>query len=360
MRLYNKIELLLLTLLTSFQTFGQQQLVAEPEVANVGEILYQQPRTIAYRLINKTAQPITITSVISSCGCTEVSWPNTPIPAGEAAQLSATYDARMLGTFQKEIEVYTNVSSEPIYLTFQGRVVADASDYSGSFPVDFGNIKLSTSTIEFDDVNLGDHPEAHIMVLNNSRKTFRPQLMHLPSYLSATYHPEQLAAGRVGRIALRLNSERLLGYGLSQTSIYMARFMGDKVGPDNEIDVSAILLPTLPKLTAEEMAKAPILVTETDTLDFTESLQKKSRKVKKSITIGNAGKTMLTVHSVQVYGRAVTVSVGSRKIKPDGTTKLTMTIDTRALQQRKTEPRVLLITNDPRHPKTILTCKVKN
>lgn len=346
-----------LVVLLPTAALAQGHLVAESEVLNVGEILYQSPRTLTYRLVNRGNAATSITSVVPSCGCTQVKCPTTPIPAGEAVELTAIFDARTLGTFQKEIEVYADGASEPLYLTFQGRVVADASDYSGTFPVDMGTVKLSTADIEFDDVNMGDRPEANIMVLNNTRNTLRPQLMHLPSYLTATYHPEQLAAGRVGRIALKLNTERLLGYGLTQTTIYMARQLGDKVSSDNEIDISAVLLPKLPKRTAEQMAKAPALVVETDTIDFAPQLQKHRGKVKQTITIGNAGQTPLTVYSVQVYGNALTVKLSERKIKPDGKAKLVVTLDAERLHRQKKEPRVLIVTDDPRRPKTILTCK---
>lgn len=337
--------------------WAQSALEAEPEVANVGEVLYQNRRTLTYKLRNIGDSPVSITTVLPSCECTDVHWPQTPIGAGETAELTATFFARTLGSFQKEIEVYTDRDAEPLYLTFQGRVVADASDYGGTFPVDMGSVRLSTATVEFDDVNRGDHPEVHIMVLNNSRTTLRPQLMHLPSYLSATYYPEQLAAGRVGRITLSLNSERLLTYGLTQTNIYMARYMGDKVSADNEIDVSAVLLPRLPKQSPEELARAPQFVVETDTLDFAEQLRKARGKVKKTITIGNAGQSPLTVYSVQVYGNALTVSVGKKKIAPATSTKLTVTLDAAKLRRQKTEPRVLIITDDPRRPKTTLVIK---
>ncbi len=332
--------------------------MAEVDVVNVGEILYQTPRTLSYRLVNRGNSPVTITAVVPSCGCTQVRYPQTPIAAGADAELTATYDARTLGTFQKEIEVYVDGAAEPIYLTFQGRVVADASDYGGGFPVDMGTVKLSTNEIEFSDVNMGDHPEANIMVLNNSRQTLRPQLMHLPTYLSATYHPEQLAAGRVGRIALKLNTERLLSYGLSQTTVYMSRQMGDKVGDDNEIDVSAILLPHMPKRTAQQMADAPKLVVEVDTLDFTTLMAKKKKSYKQTITVGNAGRQPLNVYSVQAFGRSATVKLSSRKIAPDGKARLTVILDRERLARQKAAPRLLIITDDPHRQKTILTCKV--
>lgn len=67
--------------------------------------------------------------------------------------------------------------------------------------------------------------------------------MHLPKYLTAQADPAVIRPGRVGRILLTLNSNELHTMGLTQTSIYLSRFMGDRVSKETEINVSATLLP---------------------------------------------------------------------------------------------------------------------
>ena len=203
----------------------------------------------------------------------------------------------MLGSFQKEIEIYTSATKEPIYLTLQGRVVTSVTDYTDNFPIDLGTVRLNTNVIEFDDVNRGERPEAILQVVNNSRESYRPELMHLPSYLSARYVPERLAGGRVGRIHLTLNSEKLKNYGLTETTIYLSRTIGDKVGPDNEISVSAVLLPSFARLNADELASAPVLQLSEDSLDFSDLGNRK--KLTHSILIRNTGLRELKVSSVQ-------------------------------------------------------------
>ena len=126
---------------------------------------------------------------------------------------------------------------------YQGRVVSKLSDYSGSFPIDLGNVRLNINNIEFDNVNRGDHPMVELQIVNMGRKSYKPYLMHLPPYLSAQYFPETLSGGRIGKIMLTLDSEKLHQMGLTQTSIYLARKVGDKVSEDNEITVSSVLLP---------------------------------------------------------------------------------------------------------------------
>ena len=325
------------------------------DVVNMGELTYQQPRTATFELINSGTAPLQLTSVKPSCGCTSVEWPNSPIAVGQSAKIIATYDARMLGYFQKEIEVFTNASEEPIYLTLQGRVVATATNVEGDYPVDMGDVRLSTNTITFDNVNRGDRPEAHLYVLNNTRANIKPELMHLPSYLTASYQPETLAGGRVGRITLRLNSERMKSYGLNEVTVYLARKAGDKVTHDNAINVSAMLLPNFSHLSETDLKTAPLIVLSADSLDFSNPAGKKT--VTQTLTIGNAGEKTLTISSVQLEGRAINVSLSNRIIKPGKRVKLKVTLLADHVRADDPEPHILLITNDPTHPKVIIKVK---
>ena len=337
---------------------AQPRLVVEAEVMNIGEVLYQQPRRVVFNITNRGADPLQITSVRPSCGCTTVEWPRQAVAPGAMAEIAATYDAQMLGSFQKEIEVYSNASDEPIYLTLQGRVVERATDYTGTFPIDMGAVRLSTAAIEFDDVNRGDRPVAVIQIVNTSKGSYRPQLMHLPPYLSAAYEPEQLAGGRVGRILLTLDSERLKDYGLTQTSIYLARHLGDKVSIANEIDVSAVLLPDFSKMSIDDIMRAPKLTLSQDSLDFSPMAAK--QKATQTMLLTNEGQRPLTIQAVQVYGKALGVSLANRVIQPGQQVKLKVSVNRKFEKLSKSKPRVLLISDDPQRPKTVIEVKMGN
>ena len=335
---------------------AQPQMTVASDIQNVGEVMFQQPKSVHFEIRNTGTEPLLLTAVNASCGCTQVTWPREPIAPGATAKIEAVYDALLLGTFQKELEVYSNASSEPTYLTLQGRVVTTFvdTDYN-DFPVDLGNVRLSSNVVEFDDVNSGDRPEVQLQVINLSRESYKPEIMHLPSYLTARYLPEKLAGGRMGHIILTLNSELLKNYGLTETSVYLARKLGDRVAPENEISVSAVLLPAFSHLTAEEMAAAPRMVLSQDSLVFGDLGTKK--KATQVITVRNDGQSPLIVSNVQVYGRALNVSLSDRTIQPGKTAKLKVTVLAEHLRTAKTQPRVLIIANDPQQPKT--TIKVK-
>ena len=332
-------------LVSSTYSFAQPKAVPIQDIINLGEIVFQTPKTVTFELANRGDQTLKILSVHPSCGCTTVEWPEAEIPAGERAKISAVYDAKMLGTFQKELEVYTNADEEPLYLTLQGRVVSELTDYEGDYPIDLNVVRLSTNAIEFDNVNQGDYPVAHIEIVNTTKESYTPQLMHLPPYLNVKYAPERLAGGRVGRILLTLDSEKLPAMGLTETSVYLARFMGDKVSDDNEINISAVLLPNFSQLTAEQATHAPVLQLSADSLDFGSIADKK--KLSQTITVTNSGERTLNIDRLQVYGKALSVSLGSRKIEPGKNAKLKITVSAQYLKTSRTRPRVLLITNDP-------------
>lgn len=342
---------------------AQPQFATETSLLRAGELLFQNPKTLSFPIFNQGTEPLVVREVHPSCGCIEVTFPKEAIPAGQSGMITATYDARQLGTFQRELAVYTNVQEAPFYLAFQGRVVESPLDYDGDFPIDLGNVRLNTNYVEFNDVNRGDHPVVELQVANMEHGVYTPQLMHLPKFLTAEYLPKEVQGGRVGRIRLTLDSDGLFMDGLNQTSIYLARRLGDKVGEKNEILVSAVLLPAFRNLTASELERAPHIVLM-DGEELVEDGQivmplEDKKKVSKVISVTNTGEETLTVSAVQVFNRAITVNLGERNIEPHGSTKLKIMLDARELEKAKSGPRLLLISNDPRQAKTELTLEIE-
>lgn len=336
---------------------AQSKLVFDLPKNYVGEIVFQTPKTIVFTYKNKGKEPIQIINVQPSCGCTEATWTREDIAPGEKGQISVVYDALLLGTFYKELAVYTSDSKEPQYLTMEGRVVTEKMDFTGDFPIEMGNVRINTNYLEFDNVNRGDHPVAELQIFNQERSPYRPTLMHLPNYLSAQSIPEVIAGGRTGRIRITLDSEKLGLLGLNQTRIYLQRYMGDKVGEVNEILVSAVLLPSFSNLTAEQLAQAPQMQLSQEELSFTMEGKKKQTQ---TVTITNTGKETLDIRSVQVFNQSIEVSLSNRSIHPGKSAHLKVTLLAKYLKKTKNRPRLLLITNAPSQAKQIININVTN
>lgn len=335
---------------------AQPQISFDKNECNVGDILWKKPITVTFTVINKGNKPLVINNVDVSCGCLNPAWTKKPIQPKGFGTVSATFDAKMLGHFQKSIGVYSNASDKPVYLAMKGVVRTEITDYSKEYPVQIGSIYLDKNHIEFPDVNRGDEPVAEIDIVNASDKEYEPVLMHLPSYLEAKAVPEMLAPKHAGKIQLILHSDKLKDLGLTRTSVYLSRFPGDKVSDENEITVMAVLLPDFSKLTAAQRALAPNVRLSAQELNLTLGTKK---KVSQTVLITNTGKSTLEIREMQVTAPSVNVSMKKRSLKPGESMKVKITAVAKYVKKRKHTPRVLMITNDPNRPKVEIKVHVK-
>ena len=309
-----------------------QKLVVAQATVECGRTGYQQPITATFQLRNKSHRKLVIESIKPDCGCTTVEYPR-EVGANDKFTITMTYDARQLGHFQK-MAVIT---------------------YTGTYPLAMGNLLLDKDALEFDDVNKGDAPVQEIHILNNSLETMEPRLMHLPSYLDATYSSETLLPGKAATITVTLRSDHLRDYGLTKTKVFLAQKLGEKVSASNALDVAITLLPDLKQFEGVSRAQAPRLQISETNLDFTDFQKHQKKTIDVKLT--NEGQTKLTISSMQMYTGGLKVTLDSRDIEPGQSTMLHVTGFKEELAQVKGRPRILMITNDPDHAKIVINIK---
>ncbi len=349
-----RILLLVFGLFSIISTFAQPQANFPTTTVNMGTLTWNYAGLATFDIVNTGNENLVIEDVHPDCGCTAVAWTHEPIRPGEAGTINVTYNAEMLGRFSKGVEVWTNALELPVYLVVMGNVVKERKEYSGNFPYRIGDIYLNTDEVEFDDVHRGTYPGLALMVYNGSDKDYAPTLMHLPKYLTATYQPELIRPGRVGRIILGLDSEKLFDYGLTQTDIYLSRYPGDKVKSGNEIKVSATLLPEI-SLSPAEWAVAPRLSVDTATINLRSSDRR--RKSRTDLLLRNVGRSDLEIRKLLVYDVGVSASLNKQKLEAGESARLRISVDG-DFSNTKGRARVLLITNDPEQPTTVINLLV--
>lgn len=328
---------------------AQPKISFDTKSQDIGYILWRNPTTVKYRFTNTGDKPLVISNVTVSCGCMEADWTKEPIPVGGKGEVVAVYDAEAIGKFYREVGVYCNASNLPIYLDFSGEVTADPKDYAFTHEFGFGAIRTNKDEIVFDDVNKGDKPQLEILVANTSNKAYSPVLMHLPPYLTAKAEPEVLGSHKNGKITLTLNTDKLPKLGITRTTVYLSRFMGDKVNSENEIPVSIVLLPDFSLLSEHQKLNPPVFDINATSLDFL-GLKPKQKK-SQTLIITNKGKSNLEIKDLQVFTMALNVKLNKHIIKPGESAKMKVTVLAGNLSRSKGKPRVLMITNDPKNPK---------
>ena len=132
--------------------------------------------------------------------------------------------------------------------------------------------------------------------------------------------------------------------------------MGDKIGDTNEILVSAILLPSFADMSEDALANAPELTISESSVDMEAFNGKKS--VSRTILLTNTGRSDLHIQQVQVFNKAIGVSIANSIIRPGKSTKLKISVTARYLNKSKGRMRVMLITNAPRQAKQYINVDV--
>ena len=281
-------------------------------------------------------------------------WDKQPIAPGATTTLTVTLDAETLGTFDKSVYVTTNAENVARRLRFSGKVMQKVINDDRDFPHKIGDIRLSAENLEFDDVKRGEKPQVTLFLLNAGKKDYAPELLHLPNYLTAKAEPATIRPGRVGKLVVTLKSNLLHGLGLTQSSVYLSRFAGDRVNKDNELGISVTLLPNF---TAAELSspQAPLAEMATD-VDLG-AFNGKS-KLKGIVLLANKGQSPLEIKMLQVYNPGLSVSLPKTTLRPGETTEMKIVVST-AVDRFRGSRKVLLITNDPRHPKILVNVTTK-
>ena len=344
-----KILLLFFTFHLSLFTATAQRLSITKETIDMGRTGYEIPVTATFEMRNRGLRRLVIQDVVPDCSCTKVEYPKGEIGIGDKFTIKMTYDARMLGHFNKQAAIISNASKKPVYITMTGVVLADLKDYSGSYPYDFNNLLSDANDLEFDNVKRGETRTFEMGIMNNGTTIMQPNILHLPPYLEAQVYPERLTPGHSGKIIFTLNSEKVRDYGLTQKTVYLAQQLGEKVKSETEINVSTVLLPPV-----EPTANAPQLILSDSILNL--QFGGKSKK-SGEVTLTNAGMSRLDITSLQMFTRGLKVTLGKSRLAPGETTKLKITGIAADLKKARSVPRVLMITNDPQNAKVVITIR---
>lgn len=76
-----------------------------------------------FEFTNNGKEPLILSSVRSSCGCTVPSWPREPILPGKKETIKVKYDTNRIGPINKSVTVLSNAKNTPIVLRITGNIV---------------------------------------------------------------------------------------------------------------------------------------------------------------------------------------------------------------------------------------------
>lgn len=81
-----------------------------------------------FEFTNTGKEPLILSSVKSSCGCTVPSWPREPILPGKKESIKVKYDSNRIGPINKSITVMSNAKNTPVVLKITGNIIQKTAE----------------------------------------------------------------------------------------------------------------------------------------------------------------------------------------------------------------------------------------
>lgn len=100
------------------------------KVINYGKIEKGANGTRVFKFKNEGTEPLVLSSVRASCGCTTPKWTREPIAPGAEGEITVKYDTNRMGNFHKTVTVNSNASNKTVVLTIKGQVMNPAAQKS--------------------------------------------------------------------------------------------------------------------------------------------------------------------------------------------------------------------------------------
>lgn len=96
-------------------------------VHDYGELEQNADGNCEFKFTNNGKEPLILSNVRSSCGCTVPVWPRQPILPGKSDVIKVKYDTKRIGVINKSIQVYSNATEKNVVLKIKGKINAQTT-----------------------------------------------------------------------------------------------------------------------------------------------------------------------------------------------------------------------------------------
>jgi len=107
----------------SAQDKAKSEIKFNEEKHDFGKIPMGTPVTTVFEFTNVGPEPLILTEVRPTCGCTIADYTKTPVKNGEKGMVKITFNAAFASSFNKTIVVISNAVTSTKYLNIIGEVV---------------------------------------------------------------------------------------------------------------------------------------------------------------------------------------------------------------------------------------------
>jgi hypothetical protein len=301
--------------------------------------------TVTHKFLftNTGAQPVIISQVKASCGCTTPDWSKDPVAPGAQGFVSAIYNPQgRPGVFNKSITVTSNSQGSPQVLYINGEVLSKELTVEEVYKFPMDAIRLKNNNVNFGLLFNNEKKEQEVEFINTSDKavTITFDKRQTPAYIDVKAVPASIAPNAVGKIIVSYDASKVGDWDYVNARVGVT--IDDKYNPGNALSISA----TISEKFSDEQIKNPPQMQFMDGSDFDFGTIKQGAVTEHIFKFTNSGKSDLIIHKTGTSCGCTVVEPKNKVIKPGETSELKVVFNSTGKSGPQTKI-ITVITNEP-------------
>lgn len=312
--------------------------------------------TTIFTFKNEGMEPLVLSNVRASCGCTTPKWPRQPIEPGQTGEITVTYNPNgRPGRFTKTVTITSNATEATTRVTIKGEVIPKPAKPVDNYPVKMGELSLKSKEVNFGKINDHSTKTYEIEYANQTDHEITVALVPAKGqerFLDAVVTLANVKANETGKVQIALTTENANIYGPIEGSFLVVVNSKQIEGETYTIVVRADVEEDFSKLTPEDHRNAPIL----DVAATINMGNIAAGKVgKRTISLTNVGADPLKIRRVLNSSNDIRASYNKNELKNGKSAQLKIEVPTAGLEPGAYSRQLTLITNDPAKPRFVIT-----
>lgn len=348
-----------LTFLASTVLFGQDALAQakisfDKEAHNFGTVKEEDgPAEVTFTFTNTGDQPLTLSHVKASCGCTTPSWTKEAVAPGETGKITASYNpARRPGAFSKTITVRSNAEPSVKILRISGTVTPRPKGPQDWYPREMGNLRFTTTHLSFGTVLHDQVDTASVIAYNQGDQPIeiKANEMALPAHILPKFKNLTIAPKETATLLFSFDAPKKNDWGYIFDASDIVTSDTDK--PNKRFVFSADIKENFGEITAD--TKLPVVKVDKTEHNFGEVAQ--NARVSTTFKITNEGNAELVIRKTSTTCGCTVSKPAKDRLAPGESTTLDVTYSSGTHSGQQTKG-ITLITNDPKTSSVRLNIK---
>ncbi|MFO7826986.1 MAG: DUF1573 domain-containing protein [Bacteroidales bacterium] len=333
----------------AFIAFSQQKgatISFEKDIHDFGKIKEDGGAVeYSFTFTNTGSEPLVITNVRTTCGCTSPTWTQKPVMPGEKGFVKAAFDPRNRpGNFNKSIIITTNsINNGRAILRITGEVLPREKTIEDYYPKKIGELRLQSNHFPFTTIYSNQVKRDTLKIYNDSDQPMTISFQQVPDYLKLNVSPNELKPGEKGYIVGNYDGKKVNDWGFVTARVHVV--VNGQTQARNYITISARVEEDFSHLTEDQLKNAPKIEFEERNYNFGK-IPAGQKHVEKEFVFKNTGKSDLIIRKIRTTCGCTTAKPEKTVLKPGESSsfKAVFTPGSRKGVQRKS---IYVITNDP-------------